>query len=318
MQIIKRALDCIDDYRILYFPKNSIKPIIIDKKQYQLIKSRFDLYRDNIVREVIIEKGELKPFNTVPSILIDDFVVLSQIGDYLGPVIQYNDQYFRCIKTEAKKKFLDLWNSGILQVFERHGFIPSITISNYYTEDYPIILKMETIDILPFYEWTEEQSVRAALFISILQGICRRLDCVILAPHYFNITFVENRPIYFDIGSFYMTRNLEKYNDTSMVLLGLYRILFLYFNESVLSKQELGDFRWGKKKNDYSNKMHEFVLAKRRAMAYHRFHSTKTGNKAFRKIFLKNKCTPEDVAICFIGNEIIKQHDLIDYCLRGL
>ena len=115
--------------------------------------------------------------------------------------------------------------------------IDESTISIFHNNDYDY-------DYKEYSEWSVNESIRAALFVSVLQSICKRVDCVLLDPHYYNITFVNNHPIYFDLGSFYMDENTKQYNDFSLVILGLYRILFSGFIDSVLSKQELGAFRY--------------------------------------------------------------------------
>ena len=311
-KIINHIKTSLSDFLICYFPKMEIDSIKITKSQYDKLKNEINDYCNNVVNEINDYKKNGVIKITEGTEALHGYEIVSQIGDYLGPVILMDGEYYRCIKKDAVPKFIELWESGILQVFSAKGFMPKIDISEFCSDEWPIILKQQKITIKKIEDTTIEESKKALFFVSILQLVCKKVNCVLLDPHFYNYTINESGFMFYDLGSFFMTNDISNYNDFSMVILGAYRILFSYFPGSVLSKQELGVFRTGIKKYKYTARLHEFSFYRRRGRKCIKRFCTKNVVNAYRNIFYSYKCLPWDVLICFLPKFINNPLSLVN------
>lgn len=271
----------------------------ISKADYEIIRKQCEAFCDTVVDEILSAKKDCSTLLLTPKKQINNLKVISKYGDWLGPVIQKNNKYYRCVKKESVDKFKTLWESGILEVFSNKGYLPKMSISEYCSDEYPIIIEQEKLDVLNITKLSLEQSKKALLFVSMLQHICKKTGYALIDPHYFNYTFCNNRFIYYDLGSFSTIEEYFKYHDYSMVVLGAYRILFSYFPDSVLSKQDLGEFR-SDTKVSYRDDYFEYKFYKKATYKYCRNHCSKPIGGAFKEIFSKYECTPWNVITCFL------------------
>lgn len=83
------------------------------------------------------------------------------------------------------------------------GEVPFLINSELIFEDNAkIIVEHRSIENITYYdEWTKKQRVEAALAVIQIQKYIVKQGYFLNDPHGFNITFENNRPIYFDFGS---------------------------------------------------------------------------------------------------------------------
>lgn len=307
---MKNASASVIKTKNLYRIQNTFCFPKITKNQYEMIKKQCEVFCDRITTEIVAaSNGESFDFPK-PKFYLNDVNIVSKYGDWLGPVIKIDDRYYRCIKKESIDKFRVLWKSGVFKFFSKKGYLPKLKISQYYSDEFPIIIELETLVITDITKLSLEQSKKGLLFVSLLQFICKINGIAIIDPHYFNYTFFENRYIYFDLGSFSTIDNYYKYRDYSMVVLGAYRILFSYFPDSIFSKQELGDFRYGVSPN-YKTDFFEFDFYKSVTYKYCKKHCTKSVLNAFNAIFNNYECLPWDVITFFLPERINDVNNLL-------
>ncbi len=112
-------------------------------------------------------------------------------GNYTG---MYDDKVIRVIE-ENVEDYKELLNHS--------GNIPFLINADLIFEDSDrIIIEHRLIENITYYdEWTKKQRVEAALAIIQIQTHLVKLDYFLNDPHGFNITFENNRPVYFDFGS---------------------------------------------------------------------------------------------------------------------
>lgn len=308
---MKRIFASFENIKPLRDVKNTFAFPKITKTQYESIKDACVNFCNKIIEEIKISKKSEDFSFMSPKEHLANLNIVSKFGDWLGPVIEKDGKYYRCIKKESIDRFGIFWKSGVLEVFSKRGYIPKLTISQYYSDDYPVIIEQESLEITNITKLPLVQSKKGLLFVSILQYICKKMGFALIDPHYYNYTFFKNHFVYFDLGSFSTIDDYFKYRDFSMVVLGAYRILFSYFPNSVLSKQELGDFRNGidvSYKTDYF----EFVFYKKAALKYCKMHCTKSILNAFDDIFNKYECLPWNVITCFLPERKDDVNELLE------
>lgn len=287
------------DFKSAYYAKNTFCFPKITKKDYELIKQECELFCETVIDEILNESNKIMSDFPEPKSKLKHFEVLSKYGDWLGPVVKKDSHFFRCVKKESLIGFKKLWSSGLLQVFSKRGYLPKLTISDYYTDDYPIILEQECIDIRNITTLSLDVSKKGLLFTSLIQQISKKVGFALIDPHYFNYTYFANRFVYFDLGSFSTLQDYNKRHDFSMVVLGAYRILFSYFPNSVFYRQDLGEFRYGFDVT-YGTNYHEFVFYKLKTYSFCKRHCTRTIYRSFKNIFENYDCSPWDVITCFM------------------
>ena len=108
-------------------------------------------------------------------------------GIYLGKVIRVIEE-----NIEDYKKLLI-----------HSGKVPFLINADLIFEDATkIIVEHHSLDNITYYdEWTRKQRVEAALAVIQIQEHLVEQGYFLNDPHGFNITFQNNRPIYFDFGS---------------------------------------------------------------------------------------------------------------------
>ncbi len=131
-----------------------------------------------------------------------DYEVIYSALDPMGVVITKDDKIYRGVYQKSKDKFIELYETGILQVLAEIGYVPKFKITNYYTKDYPIIFEIEKLTIIPPAFWTFSMiKEEAKLKIQILEVI-RKFGYGFIDGHALNATFKDGKPIFFDFGSF--------------------------------------------------------------------------------------------------------------------
>ena len=252
---------------------------------------------------------EIKDFHLSNSLMatrgtikLSDFHILSYNGDFLGKVIEKDGHIYRGIYRESCTYFEKLWTSGILQVLARNGYIPETSITDYFTEEYPIILEHQGVSISSSKMWNYEMIKDACVMMCLIQRVCRAFGFKLHDGHLNNITFHNGRCVFIDIGSFVPDDGFCLGQSLGLIFAGLYRLLFWNLDNSILKRIQVYD----EKNNEiwispmyYDTDTFEYKHMRSKFMRYHIFHSAPLYNLLIQKVFYLYDVRPEYISILF-------------------
>ena len=292
----------------LLFPKNTLTPNKKTKNDYIIISKK---YR-TIVQEMLtcisdfITKNKGTFVMPKPHIKANSMTNISSIGDWLGPVLVLDNGktkvFYRAVKKESCLEFEKLWATGLLQALSYMKMIPDIHVSDYYSDDFPFLLEVGYLPLKMYWQWDLEEQRDMLIFTSVILLLARNLGCEITDPHYANVAFVCDKPIYFDIGSFRKINVLPNSPSSSLLVSGFYRLIFASFSNSVLRIREPGRINKYDSR-DLSDTLFEYSFYRAHCLRYHFFHSSKYVYKIYKRIFNKRIIFPEDIVFLFGESE---------------
>ena len=155
-----------------------------------------------IIQKIRDFQNQAQEFNFCPSQEFVDYTVRSSALDVYGVVIYKDNKIYRGIYKKSKEKFIELYNTGILQVFAEEGFVPKFKISDFYTDDYPLILEVEKLDIVHYRNYSYSMIKEEGKLKLRLLEILSEFGYTLIDGHSGNTTFKDNNPVFFDFGSF--------------------------------------------------------------------------------------------------------------------
>lgn len=220
-----------------------------DKKRYYSISkktkvfySQYDKLKEKIIKE-IKEYNQEKNIRVNSSILIKDLTMMSNNGDQMGKVFLYNGDIYRGIYKERVSDFYNIWDRGILQVLWKYNIIPEIKLTQYYTEEFPLIIQMKKVSIQRNMNWSYLMVRDACCLLVMMYDVLKRFGCTILDGHLNNITFNQGKPLFVDIGSIILDRPTAVKEE--LVFCGLYRLLFGTIGNTMLYRMPVFDMSSG-------------------------------------------------------------------------
>ena len=128
----------------------------------------------------------------------------------------FNPELFEPFETSSKidGNYTGIYKGKVIRVIEENaedykrfliqsGEVPFLINSELIFEDNAkIIVEHRWLENITYFdEWTRKQRVEAALAVIEIQTHLAKLGYYLNDPHGFNITFENNKPIYFDFGS---------------------------------------------------------------------------------------------------------------------
>lgn len=157
-----------------------------------------------------------------------NFSKLSVVDD-IGKVFYYQDKVFRGIHRDKESSIVEMFECGLVKELVEKGLIPETTISNYYSDQFLLILEHKKIENLSYvYEWTFDMIKDAARLILQLSSILLKYNYVMKDCHPYNILFENAAPIYVDLGSFIKMNMcvfpIKEFNDSYIFPLTLLKI----------------------------------------------------------------------------------------------
>ncbi len=237
-----------------------------------------------------------------PTTLMPNAEIISNNGDWLGKVFKYNDQFYRGINENSVNDFCTLWRTGIIQVFSKYGLIPVTTISDYYSDNYPIILHHVTVDVNSSKAWCFDMIKDACIFSCIIRDVLNQFGYTLFDGHLNNVVFYKNKPVFLDIGS------ITKYDDKrdgfswELAFSGLYRLIFYLFGNNVLKHiqvyDEANNAIWIKPWH-YDNALEEYYFYLKKFKTFGIIHNSFLVNFLIFRVFDCYDLRPEYIDILF-------------------
>lgn len=185
------------------------------KSNQEIIKAIYD-YRD-----------KMEKFNFTPCQKLTDFKLLPSAADRYGVVIMKDEKVYRGIYPKSKDMFIRLYNTGILQTLMNEGFIPTFSVSDFYTDDYPLLIDVEKLYITHAQEYTYSMIKQEAKLKLRLLEILTEFGYTLIDGHTGNTTFKKGNPVFFDLGSFVQSSIRSGAADQEIWLYNIVPLIFL-------------------------------------------------------------------------------------------
>ena len=262
-------------------------------------------YYRSLIKRILHEMEEVRcmePEAYKGQLLFENYVILSFNGDRMGKVFRKDGEIYRGIYRESCHAFKELWETGLLQVLASNGMIPKTEITGYYTEEYPIILKQEQVQIVASKLWKTQMIKDAAILISLIKAIAEEVGFTLHDGHMNNVTFHRGRPVFTDIGSFVKSTGQYTVCNKEILFSGCYRIVFQQLGDHILSRiqpyDEENNAIWLQPRY-YDDLTREYYTALNRYMSYHRFRSSRLCRRILRRMFYSYDIKPEYIDLIF-------------------
>lgn len=128
----------------------------------------------------------------------------------------FNSELFKPFDTSTKLdgNYTGLYDGKVIRIIEQNiddykelitqiDDIPFlINVELIFEDKYKIVVEHRKLDNITYYnEWTKKQRVEAAIATIQIQARLIKFGYYLNDPHGFNITFENNKPVYFDFGS---------------------------------------------------------------------------------------------------------------------
>lgn len=234
--------------------------------------------------------------------LFTDFRILSYNGDQMGKVLEKDGRIFRGIYKESADAFLKLWKIGLVQTLSDLGVLPQTNITDYQTDEFPIILEHQVVDFSYAKMWTPRMIKEACITICLLDMVCRRFGYKLIDGHLNNITFVCNRPVFTDIGSIVEDKGQYTAYESSLIFAGGYKLIAASLGNSIVDRIQFFD-----ENNNaiwhtpfcYDDLTIECRNLLKRFRRWHRFHSSFTAQSIVFKLFELGEVRPEYFDLIF-------------------
>ena len=156
---------------------------------------------NDIVEKIKLVKKSLTPFSNTPTEILTDFECSGSAFDPLGCILNKDGKIYRGVYKKSEEYFKELYNTGILQTFSEIGIMPKFNLTNYYTEDFPIIFEIEKLDIIPSILWSFSMLKEDAKLKILIIEVLNQFGYTLIDGHTLNTTFKNGKPVFIDFGS---------------------------------------------------------------------------------------------------------------------
>lgn len=237
-----------------------------------------------------------------PNIELKKYTTLSYNGDTLGKVFRMDGKIYRGIYKESVDYFRKLWATGLIQVLASHSLLPKTKITQYYSDEYPLILEHQIVDISPSKLWNSTMILDACITMTLINDICKRNGYKLIDGHLNNMTYNKGKPIFIDIGSIVEDHGQSTLFEKGLLFAGIYRLIFAEFGNCVMSRLQPYDEDvnsvWLYPMN-YDDLTLEYRFFLKKFKAFHFFHSSIQCNIIIRKLFNYYDIRPEYISLLF-------------------
>lgn len=293
-------------------------PLKINKQELVQCEAYYQGLADDMLKEM--ESGhweaKLKPEEQV---LVADYEILSFNGDRMGKVFGKDGEIYRGIYHNSCDTFMELWETGLLQVLASRGFIPYTEITKYYTPDYSIILKHAKVEIVASKLWNSQMIKAAAVLIAFIKSMAEKVGFTLHDGHLNNVTFHKGRPVFTDIGSFVKNNGQYTVCNKEILFSGCYRIIFRQLGNSMMSRiqpyDEQNNAIWLQPRF-YDDLTFEYDSALKKYLSYHRWHSSALSRHILQRMFYCYDVRPEYIDLLFSDKGLAQSEDRISDVMK--
>ena len=162
-----------------------------------------------MANRIELKAEELRELAQVPLLpekvrLIDEY----SIDDY-GRVFHYEDKIYRGVFPKSAAIVKSYFDSGLIDSLHRKGLIPETKPTIYTLPGYQFILNHEKVGNVSYvFEWTFNMVKDAALMVLDLLEELVKHGYSSKDAHPYNILFHNNKPVWVDLTSFIISKNI--------------------------------------------------------------------------------------------------------------
>lgn len=203
----RRKITILDFIKISYkrgekrIKRSNLNPVNLSKKELIIKEKFYTNIINSLIEEIKNYKVDLNPDIKNRKKLENAKITVSQL-DPLGSVFQYEGKIYRGVKPEKVNHFLDLYKTGMLQVLSKHNMVAKTKLTDFYTEEFPLIIEHEKLPIVqPFY-WSYIHFKQCAINTLLINTIASHFGYHLIDGHSLNTVFLNNAPVFIDVGSF--------------------------------------------------------------------------------------------------------------------
>ncbi|GBR74268.1 putative methyltransferase [Candidatus Termititenax aidoneus] len=234
---------------------------------------------------------------------LGDFRIVTSPLDSLGNVLIKTEldgtkKFYRGIPFDKVVQFKDLYSCGVLQALSEAGYVVKIHSTNLYTKEYPLIVEMEALCCVPPNCWSFSMIKESAINMLVINAVLKVFGYTLQDGHALNMAFQQNKPIFFDLGSFVKNPDelfVEEYIDNY-----LYTLLMLHFKDSFFAKHYICGYE--RRNLPLPVRLACSIEAKTMRKIFfrhHTRHSSREYNKVLQKTFVQKELKPEYVEVLF-------------------
>jgi len=123
--------------------------------------------------------------------------------DQVGRIFFWNNRIFRGIYYNQQEHVNRLFKCGLINRLVEENLFPESWITNYYTDEFPLVIEHEIISPVTFsYEWCFSMLKDAAICVLKINKISQSFGYQLKDCHGSNILFKCLNPVFIDLGSF--------------------------------------------------------------------------------------------------------------------
>ena len=293
--------------------KHRVKSFLLDHEFWKT-RNRFSSadyrsrkeYWDRYIESLVTEIGQYR-INEKPDLRLPEHPVkicpdrhISNLGDQTGRVFEYQGKICRGIYKESVSGFKQVWDTGVLQVLAEHSLVPHITISDYVTDEYALVLDVERVTIQKNTVWTYAMIKDACILTVVLKQVLNRFGLTLIDGHLNNLTFHRGNPMFIDIGS------IVPYFDNGvlaeLVFAGVYRLVFGYIGNSMMYRLPSHDLDNGNifiVPRRYNMLDREYTMARKALKHYYLLRGTFLQRRIVHNVFDLYKYEAQDIDLLF-------------------
>ena len=131
--------------------------------------------------------------------------------DRLGRTFYYDGKFFRGIYKQKVNEVNEMFSCGLVDELIHEELIPSTKISEYSTNEFPLIIEHELVKPVTYvFEWTFHMLCDAAQMVLRLDEVLQKYGYKLWDCHTYNVLFSKNKPLYVDFGSFYKKNSVKR------------------------------------------------------------------------------------------------------------
>jgi len=269
-------------YAALY--ENEVEKIIESAKRYQRQLSEMDYCRNT--------KEPLKNYEA-------QITLLDRLGPILIKEVDGKKIFYRGIVPEKTDDFMELYKSGALQALADAGRVVAIKLTDYYTEDYPLVIEMETLIAVPASYWSFGMIRESAINVLVVNSVLEYFGFQLLDGHAANSAFKGTLPVFFDVGSLCNRKNKRASFVNEFIARYLNTLLMLSAPESYFSRFYINSNCKISPPVIHINDSIEMDAIKKRFFRYHARHSSQVYNALLYKLFIRKEIKPEYIKTLF-------------------
>ncbi len=216
--------------------------------------------------------------------------ILKQVRD--GKII-----YYRGMLPAYVPFFRELYGTGILQSLAEAGRVAKIKPTNFYTDDYSMIIEVETLHVVNPVFWSFSMIRESVINLLLIDDVLKEIGYGVIDGHPFNSAFKDGRPVMFDIGSFVKRQECQFAGE--LIHYPLSTLLMLSTNRSHFGRHNIFSMNVPLLSAAGKGISIEKQALYRTFFRYHKKNSSRGYNAILSEVFNEKRIRPEYVDILF-------------------